>query len=93
MLIPVLVWFILILIVILVDRPGDVLVSGSKCPVCLELIQLYGSSDMVAPWFCNCIIESKSETELKNSRQTIFGVYRGRGFGTRPYLRKRREKE
>lgn len=52
--------------VIHVDRPGDVLVSGSNCPVCLELIQIYGSADMVAPWFCNCETESKTKIKLSN---------------------------
>lgn len=75
------------------DRPGDVLVSGSNCSTCKELIEIFGSADTVASWFCNCETEIKSETELKKGRQTIFGVYRGRGFGTPPYLRKRREKE
>ncbi len=84
----------LIRIVTLADRPGGVLVSGSEplCDVCLRLIHLFGTNEYVSSDFCNCKSESKreSETELKDSRQTIFGVYRGRGFGTPPYLRKRR---
>ena len=37
--------------------------------------------------------ENWMAAEFKISRQTIFGVYRGKGFGNPPYLRTRREKE
>ncbi len=42
--------------------------------------------------FSNWESESERETEieLKKGRQTIFGVYRGKGFGIPPYLRIRR---
>ncbi len=91
-------------IVTLVDRPGDVLVFGNKyslfpphvihCTQCGNYLHS-GVAEFQNRSLCcfsNWESESKreSESELKNSRQTIFGVYSGRGFGTRPYLRTRR---
>ena len=40
--------------------------KAKKCAVCIELIHLYGSSEMVAPWFCNCRSESEPKIELEN---------------------------
>ncbi len=82
------------------DRPGDVLVSGNRYslfpPHVIHCSQCgnYLASGVVSfrngslCCFSNLESERESETELKISRQTIFGVYQGRGFGTRPYLRK-----
>lgn len=37
-------------------------------------------------------VRNQGEQEFRSSSQMIFGFYRGRGFGPRPYLRKRRQK-
>ena len=66
--------------------------KAKKCAVCIELIHLYGSSEMVAPWFCNCRSESEPKSELENryyinDRQTTML------YTPWMYLQDRREKE
>ncbi len=83
-------WLFLFLEVSAVPSAAD----GSDrnlCTVCIRLIQIHGTAEYVSSEFCNCKSESERETEieLKKGRQTVFGVYCGKGFGIPPYLREK----